>query len=151
MAPSDFVIHVAGTVDRPDWVRLRGELWPHLTPEESERQISDMLADGWCCVIARDRGGTAVGVAEAALRHDYVNGCETSPVAFLEGIYVVSAARMHGVARQLVAAIEAWAIANGCAELASDAALDNTGSHSMHVALGFEETQRVVYFRRPLR
>jgi aminoglycoside 6'-N-acetyltransferase I len=151
MAPGDFTIHAAETADRADWIRLRGELWPQLTPEESERQISEMLANGWCCVLASDRSGAAVGLAEAALRHDYVNGCKTSPVAFLEGIYVAPTARRRGVARELVAAIQAWAVEKGCSELASDAGLDNTTSHSMHVALGFEETQRVVYFRRVLR
>jgi aminoglycoside 6'-N-acetyltransferase I len=35
-------------------------------------------------------------------------------------------------------------------ELASDALLDNNGSHAMHEALGFTETERVVYFRKAL-
>jgi aminoglycoside 6'-N-acetyltransferase I len=34
--------------------------------------------------------------------------------------------------------------------LASDALLDNGASHAMHRALGFEETERVVFFRKPL-
>ena len=89
-----------------------------------------------------------MGFAEAALRHDYVNGCQSSPVAFLEGIYVRPAFRGRGVGRQLVKAIEAWALASGCTEFASDAAIDNTTSHAMHEALGFSETQRVVYFRK---
>jgi len=38
----------------------------------------------------------------------------------------------------------------GCAELASDAMLDNTVAQAMHAALDFEETERVVYFRRLL-
>ena len=35
-------------------------------------------------------------------------------------------------------------------ELASDAGIDNTVSHGMHTGLGFEETERVVYFRKDL-
>ncbi len=73
-----------------------------------------------------------------------------SPVAFVEGIYVVEAARGQGVARALVGAVEAWAGARGLSELASDALLDNTDSHAMHQALGFAETERVVYFRKAL-
>lgn len=151
MTAGDFTVRPAGAADRSDWIQLRGELWPHVSPERSDSDISDMLARGSCCVMARDAEGHAVGFAEASLRHDYVNGCKTSPVAFLEGIYVVPAARRHRVARQLVQAIEAWAASKGCTELASDAALDNAASHAMHGALGFEETQRVVYFRKPLR
>ena len=36
--------------------------------------------------VALLSGREPVGFAEASLRHDYVNGCETSRVAFLEGI-----------------------------------------------------------------
>lgn len=34
--------------------------------------------------------------------------------------------------------------------MASDALLDNAGSHAFHEAVGFEETERVVYFRKSL-
>ena len=85
------------------------------------------------------------------MRHDYVNGTDTSPVAFLEGLYVAPAARRAGVARALVAAVAQWGRAAGCTELASDAAAGNTASHAVHGALGFAETKRVVYFRRALR
>ena len=74
----------------------------------------------------------------------------TSPVAFLEGIYVEPDHRGTGVARRLVAAIETWARQSGCSELASDAAISNVASQQMHEALGFTETQRVVYFRKVL-
>ena len=41
-----------------------------------------------------------------------------------------------------------WGRDMGRAELASDALIGNTPSHAMHVALGFEKTERVVYFRK---
>lgn len=91
-----------------------------------------------------------IGFAEAAIRHDYVNGCDTSPVAFLEGLFVDPDHRRRGVARALVAAVAEWGRAEGCTEFASDAELDNLDSHAMHRALGFAETERVVYFRREL-
>jgi aminoglycoside 6'-N-acetyltransferase I len=100
--------------------------------------------------VAHDELGHPQGFIEAALRHDYVNGTTTSPVAFLEGIYVATACRRHGVARQLVTAAEGWAISCGCIEFASDALLDNAQGHAMHAALGFQETERVVYFRKLL-
>lgn len=43
-----------------------------------------------------------------------------------------------------------WARACGCRELASDALLENQASHAAHRALGFVETERVVFFRKPL-
>jgi aminoglycoside 6'-N-acetyltransferase I len=142
----------AVNADAADWAAMRHALWPN-SAREHEADIAALLQDPGetLNLIARDDDGSPAGFAEAALRHDYVNGCHSSPVAFLEGIYVAPAARRRGVARELVTAIQAWAVENGCSELASDAALENTISHSMHVALGFEETQRVVYFRRVLR
>jgi aminoglycoside 6'-N-acetyltransferase I len=91
-----------------------------------------------------------IGFLEAAMRFDYVNGCEGSPVAFLEGIYVAPAFRKQGVARALIAAFEDWARGKGVKEMASDAEIDNRVSHAMHQALGFAETERVVYFRKPV-
>ena len=78
------------------------------------------------------------------------NGTDTSPVAFLEGIYVEPRLRRKGIGAALVAAVCAWARRMGCRELASDALLENEGSHAVHRALGFEETERVVFFRKAL-
>ncbi len=134
------------------WAGLRHQLWPHLSLEEHEAEIVDALAQSqrliaFLCVTP---DGTVVGLAEAIIRSDYVNGCETSPVAFLEGIVVDPAMRRQGVAGLLVTAVSDWARSKGLSELASDADVDNTVSHAMHATLGFEETQRVVYFRRTL-
>ena len=95
-----------------------------------------------------DGAGRPTGFIEAAVRNDYVNGTETSPVAFVEGLYVKPEYRRQGWAAELMRAVEAWARDRGCQELASDAALENAPSHATHLALGFEETERVVYFRK---
>ncbi|WP_231736678.1 aminoglycoside 6'-N-acetyltransferase [Sphingobium sp. CCH11-B1] len=92
--------------------------------------------------------GVAVGLAEAAIRRDYVNGCDTSPVAFLEGIFVDPVARRSGCAQALVDAVIRWGQERGCTELASDADIANQASHAFHRSVGFAETERVVYFRR---
>ena len=58
--------------------------------------------------------------------------------------------RRTGIAAALVAAAAAWGSEHACAEVASDAPLENVLSHAVHKALGFEETERVVSFRRSL-
>jgi aminoglycoside 6'-N-acetyltransferase I len=134
-----------------EWLALRRRLWPDYEAADLAGDLDRILADPDAAnFIARDDAGAAIGFAEAMVRHDYVNGCETSPVAFVEGIYVVESARGRGVARALMAAVEAWGRARGLSELASDALLDNADSHAMHQALGFAETERVVYFRKAL-
>ncbi len=79
-----------------------------------------------------------------------MNGCSTSPVAFLEGLFVKPSSRGTGVGRSLCAAAEAWAKSRACAELASDSLLENTSGHAFHLAAGFEETERVIYYRKHL-
>ena len=136
--------------DLDDWLSLRDALWPQ-ERETQEAEARTVLENPeQTAFIARDATGIATGFAEVALRHDYVNGCETSPVGFLEGIYVIPKARRQGVARALMEACAQWVRERGCTELASDAVIDNDTSHKMHAALGFTETERVVYFRRRL-
>jgi aminoglycoside 6'-N-acetyltransferase I len=101
--------------------------------------------------VAYKGSDQAAGFIEVAIRTDYVNGTDSSPVAFLEGIYIVPEARRTGIARALVAIAERWAINRGCREFASDAALENELSHAVHRALGFQETERVVFFRKLLK
>jgi aminoglycoside 6'-N-acetyltransferase I len=98
--------------------------------------------------IATEPGHKVIGVAEVSLRTDYVNGTSSSPVGFLEGIYVDAAYRRRGVAGQLIDEAEAWAKSHGCTEFASDTTLENPASMAMHRAAGFEETERVVFFRK---
>ncbi len=135
-----------------DWLALREMLWPDSGREEHAAEMARVAEEPFRFgqFVARDAAGARLGFAEVSLRTDYVNGTESSPVAFIEGLFVLPHARRQGVAGALMAAIVAWARARGCSELASDALLDNTGSHAMHAALGFAETERVVFFRRTL-
>lgn len=150
-----FTITQAGEQHARAWAALRSALWPDCSPSQHEADIHDFIAEAaqgrqQVCFLAM-RGGSPIGFAEASIRHDYVNGCETSPVGFLEGIYVLEASRRGGVAGALLQSIEAWAGRLGCTELGSDAALDNPRSHAFHHGLGFDETERVVFFRKRIR
>jgi len=137
----------------PAWATMRAALWPDEDPAHLAEEAAEWLADAddarpvW---IALNDADAAIGFAEAALRHDYVNGCDGSPVAFLEAIYVVPEWRRGGIARALVESVAGWARARGIAEFASDALLDNHASHAFHARVGFAETERVVYFRRQI-
>jgi aminoglycoside 6'-N-acetyltransferase I len=113
--------------------------------------MGDVLTRGCHVSLALDAESSAIGFVEASKRFDYVNGTSTSPVVFLEGLYVVPEWRRQGIAHALVAGVEQWARAQGCCELASDCLFENVAAHAVHRALGFEETERVIYFRRPVR
>jgi aminoglycoside 6'-N-acetyltransferase I len=147
---SDIRIATATPDDGLAWTALRLALWPDAELAALREEVLAWDAASSVALLAFDAEGRAIGLAEASLRHDYVNGTEGSPVGFLEGWYVDPAWQGRGVGRALVAAVEAWTRGQGCTELASDASLDNTGSHAAHAACGFEETERVVYFRKRL-
>jgi aminoglycoside 6'-N-acetyltransferase I len=138
-----------GSSDRA-WLALRLARWPDASETEHVTGMVDAIARGHYVRLAVTADGSALGFVEASKRTDYVNGTSSSPVAFLEGLYVVPAARRKGIARTLVESVVTWASHEGCSELASDALLDSATAHVVHRGLGFEETERVIYFRKAL-
>jgi aminoglycoside 6'-N-acetyltransferase I len=146
------MIEPCSSIEQPGWLALRQVLWPQCSREQ---HLSEMLSyvaspERYAQFIAYSSSEQPVGLVEASVRTDYVNGTSTSPVAFLEGIYVVPEARRKGVAASLIATIAKWAQTIGCEELASDALLENEASYALHLALGFQETERVIFFRKSL-
>lgn len=94
--------------------------------------------------------GIPVGFAQCKLRFDYVEGTETSPVGYLEGIFVKEEYRKRGYARELLAACEQWAKEQDCNEFASDCELDNSESLAFHLKNGFNEVNRIICFKKVL-
>jgi aminoglycoside 6'-N-acetyltransferase I len=142
---------MAGPGDLSEWATLRQLLWPDEDRATHEAALRELLrGDKFAGFVARTADNEPIGFAEATIRTDWVNGCDTSPVLFLEGLFVTSSARRRGVARDLVEAVAIWGRAKDATEFASDAPLDNEASHAMHRALGFAETERVLFFRREL-
>lgn len=139
-------------IDQPGWLDLRLALWSDATADEHRAYMALSLAqpERFLALMIYDAQRRPIGFIEGSIRSDYVNGTESSPVGFVEGVYVVPACRRNGFARRLFAAIGDWARARGCRELASDALIDNEVSQRAHLALGFRETERVVYFAKPL-
>ncbi|HEY7728074.1 MAG TPA: GNAT family N-acetyltransferase, partial [Candidatus Eisenbacteria bacterium] len=126
--------------------------WPEIDPRELARDLDTVLWDPIADIasyvaVAPDR--SLVGLIELSIRA-YAEGCETDRVGYVEGWYVAPAWRRRGVGRALMAAGETWARGAGCVEFASDALLENGRSHLAHRALGFQEVERIVCFRKPL-
>ena len=129
--------------------QLASCMWEH-DPAELALEFEEMTASTEAaCFLAMDND-TAIGFAQCQLRHDYVEGCETSPVGFLEGIYVADTHRRSGVARMLLQACEDWARSIGCTEFASDCEIDNHDSLAWHLKAGFEKVNRTIWFAKKL-
>ena len=129
---------------------LAVKLWPGHETAELAGEFAGLVNSGEAACFLACEDDRAVGFAQCQLRHDYVEGTKTSPVGYLEGVYVEAAFRRTGCARQLLAACEAWARELGCGEFASDCELDNAESLRFHLGVGFEEANRVICFRKDL-
>lgn len=125
-------------------------LWPHNAVEEMTAEFTDCLRAEDCALFLACEGDIPAGFAQCQLRRDYVEGTASSPVGYLEGIYVLPEYRGRGFARGLVAACEDWARRVGCREFASDCQLDNTDSLAFHLRVGFQEAQRIICFTKKL-
>jgi aminoglycoside 6'-N-acetyltransferase I len=135
------------SADFEEWRRMRTALWPGQTIEDMAAWLARPDAD----VLVADAGsGRLAGFAEVGTR-SYADGCESSPVAYLEGWWVDETFRRQGVGGALIAAAEAWASAGGYRELASDTEVHNVISQMAHARLGFTEVERAVLYRKTLR
>jgi aminoglycoside 6'-N-acetyltransferase I len=136
--------------DWPDWLRMSQLLFPHHTAEELAAGMRDFCARSDAVVFVVERqDGSVAGFVEVGTR-PYADGCDTSPVGYIEAWYVDTDVRRHGYGRALLKAAEQWARDHGYSEMASDARLDNEVSHAAHRRAGYEEVDRVVQFRKSL-
>ena len=136
--------------DWADWLRLSLALFPHHSAEELGAGMREFRArsDGGVFLAERADGSVA-GFVEVGTR-PYADGCDTSPVGYIEAWYVEPDVRRSGYGRALLVAAEQWARGRGFREMASDAQLDNLVSHAAHRRAGYEEVDRVIQFRKTL-
>jgi aminoglycoside 6'-N-acetyltransferase I len=136
--------------DWPEWLRMSLALFPHHSAEElvPGMEVFRAAPDGEVFVAERD-DGTIAGFVEVGTR-PYADGCDTTPVGYVEAWYVDPDVRRRGFGRALLAAAEEWARARGYTEIASDSQLTNTVSHAAHRRAGYNEVDRVVQFRKRL-
>ena len=139
-------IRAIEALDKDAWLAMRVDLWPDSDPLDAEAWLE---RDDAVTLLAFNNENVAVEFAEAGER-DYADGCDTSPVAFLEGWYVVPGHRNQSIGRELVNAVEEWARARGLTEFASDALLEDEAAIRSHIGIGFDEVERSVKFRKPL-
>ena len=134
-----------------DYRALRIRLWPDCL-ESCDREIEDILAnpDVWAVFIVSLESEGAAGFIEVHLR-EFAEGADSSPVAFIEGWYVLPEQRKHGLGRALLRAAEIWALSQGCRELGSDTQVNNYLSIEVHRQLGFQEVERLVCFLKRLQ
>ena len=127
---------------------LAGLMWKDSTSDELKEEFSELVKRCVFFIVFEDN--EAVGFAQCQLRCDYVEGTDSSPVGYLEGIFVREEYRGGGYAKNLLKQCEKWSSENGCKEFASDCELNNNISLEFHLREGFTETNRIICFTKKL-
>lgn len=144
------MIRKAEEKDIPALTTLALELWPGHTADEMQKDLQMTMQRENAAFFLLFVEGKAIGFAQVCLRSDYVEGTQTSPVGYLEGIYVKPNHRGRGLGRSLVTACEVWIRRKGCQEFASDCELTNEESLLFHLHVGFLEANRIICFKKDL-
>lgn len=131
-------------------------IFENTTYEELERDFNHIfeISDRSAFFIKYDKNDNdemiPVGFSLCQLRRDYVEGCKSNPVGYLEGIYVDEKYRHKGYAKELLDSAISYAKEKGCTEFASDCDIDNDASHAFHLSMGFSEANRIICFAKKI-
>jgi aminoglycoside 6'-N-acetyltransferase I len=126
------------------------KMWSEHSLDELAKEFEDTIDCEESAIFMLMVDNQAVGFAQCQLRHDYVEGTDTSPVGYLEGIFLEQEFRHRGHAKKLLAQCEEWAKNKGCTEFASDCESDNDESLKFHINMGFTEVNRIICFKKQL-
>ncbi len=125
---------------------LANKMWKESSVQDLENEFKNVLVSYDNAVYIAEQNGNPIGFAHCSLRKDYVEGTESRPVGYLEGVFVDVEYRRKGFAKELVYACEEWASQKGCREFASDCELENKESICFHEHAGFSETNRIICY-----
>ncbi len=136
--------------DAPILAELAIQMWKDNTLSGLESEFSDIISSENAACFIKYVEDKPVGFAQCQIRYDYVEGAETSPVGYLEGIFIQEEFRHMGFAKELLQKCEKWASGKKCSEFASDCELNNVDSLKFHLAMGFDEVNRIICFKKNL-
>ncbi|MCG7376355.1 GNAT family N-acetyltransferase [Paenibacillus sp. ACRSA] len=131
--------------------QLASKLWPENSWEDLRADFQDVLQSEKDRLYLAKSQQRYVGFIHLSIRTDYVEGSNSSPVGYVEGIFVEQEYRNQGISRRLVEAGEKWAKSAGCTQIASDTELTNHASQAFHAKIGFTEVNRSVAFIKDLK
>ena len=144
------MIKRAKAEDAGELAKLAIQMWTDHHPEDLEKEFSRLAMNDEAACFIKFVDEKPIAFAQCQLRHDYVEGTKSSPVGYLEGIFVSDGYRTRGYAAELLSECERWAKEKGCTEFASDCEFDNADSIRFHISSGFEEVYQIICFRKDL-
>lgn len=131
----------------PKWKEMREEIYRSLDDEYHNKEMEKIfVSNDWFCYFLTDEKNQIAGLIELSLRN-IVDGCLSSPVAYLEGLYLKKKYRGKGLGKGAIKIILKWCKEKGLSELATDTELTNLRAQNLYKTVGFQEIDRVVEFR----
>lgn len=144
------MVRKARKSDLATLVSLAVLLWDNNSTDALFYEFSEIFTKANAQFFLKFENDMPVGFSQCQLRYDYVEGTKTTPVGYLEGIFVKEEYRNKGYAKELLAECETWAKENGCQEFASDCEMENIDSFHFHKAMNFTEVNRIICFKKEL-
>ena len=136
--------------DFSDWAQFRSQIYPVRSRDLDLKEMESIFgSEFWKCWFIEHKDGERIGLVELSFRN-IVDGCSSSPVPYLEGLYLIESKRGKGRGTQVIEMIKRWCREQGYSELATDAELVNTSAQEFYEKLGFEQVDRVVAYRLEL-
>lgn len=132
-------------------VNLARALWLDSSIDELSKLFSEVIDCKDRIIYLALEECQITGFAYFSLRRDYVEGTSTSPIGYLEGIYIKPNYRNKGFGKQLIEKGLIWAKLKRCKEFASDCEIDNELSILFHKKIGFREANKIVCFVKDIK
>ena len=136
--------------DYEDWLNFSLALFTQYSREELELVHKRRAQLNKNHTLIAKIHGISVGFVTVSIRSDHVEGTSTSPVGYLESIFVSPDFRNRGVARSLYNEGESWCKQQGCTEMGSDTWHWNTEAREFHNQLGFQEVHTLTHFHKKI-
>ncbi|MFS0675193.1 aminoglycoside 6'-N-acetyltransferase [Ornithinibacillus sp. 179-J 7C1 HS] len=133
-----------------DLTNLALELYSGNIYEGLYRELEQMLNEKKHQFLLYMEEEQPVAFIHLSIRSDYVEGSDSSPTGYLEGIFVKQAYRRQGISTELFNCGKKWLKEQGCTQIGSDMEIDNQDSYPFHMSLGFKEAGRLITFIRDL-
>ncbi|MCM3719352.1 aminoglycoside 6'-N-acetyltransferase [Fictibacillus phosphorivorans] len=122
------------------------DLWPDNDFHELRKEFSELIHSSKDKVFLYIKDKKSLAFIHVSIRSDYVEGADSSPTGFVEGIYVSSPYRRQGISKKLLIKAEIWLKSKGCTQIGSDIEIHNKTSYLFHTQVGFKEANRLIAF-----
>jgi len=140
------MIKEANLTDLNVLIELARKIWSDSTVKELNKLFTEVIRSNKEAIFVVLEVDKIIGFAYFSIRHNYVEGTNSTPVGYLEGIYIMPRFRKLGFGRMLIDKGIDWAREKGCQQMGSDCELDNNNSIVFHKKSGFKEVNRIVCF-----